>query len=486
MRLRELYASIRQFHENPRLISFASSPAGSVIVWLLATLLLWPSGLSHFIPFILLLVQIRPQRAELILCLGSAWVLYDMLISHGAWGPVTIITGALIILSLLYLIFMAARSYQGLPGPVHQHPLIILHLIILTGLTLLPVFHNALSTFHPGLSRVITAIVLMSPFFAWRVGYLLLSARKRQNKLGNFMDHLYYFLPIFGGTNVPYGKGRDYLLAKRAHGPEQFAKSQLAGLKLLVLAWLWLGVMEAMDIGVYGEKGRLTSFALSDFHPAIFHLRTMMLGEAPQHIPIYMAWEGVFLDLIYATLDLAIFGHFIIGCLRLFGFNVFRNTYKPLLAQSLVDFWNRYYYYFKELLVDFFFYPTFLTYFKSRPKIRIFAAIMMAAFLGNTYYHLLEWLAWGQVSFLSGKGLWTQLVPYLFYTFLLGLGVFVSMLREQKRRGKPQQPSTYPWLHSIRRIAGVWIFFGLIRIWDVGPLATFGERMVFFSSLFGM
>ena len=44
----------------------------------------------------------------------------------------------------------------------------------------------------------------------------------------------------------------------------------------------------------------------------------------------------------------------IVGYLRLCGFNVFRNTYKPLLAETMVEFWNRYYYYFKELLVNFF------------------------------------------------------------------------------------------------------------------------------------
>ncbi|MEF8725082.1 hypothetical protein [Candidatus Accumulibacter phosphatis] len=39
----------------------------------------------------------------------------------------------------------------------------------------------------------------------------------------------------------------------------------------------------------------------------------------------------------------------IIGTLRLFGFNVFRNTYKPLPPESILEFWNRYYYYLKEL-----------------------------------------------------------------------------------------------------------------------------------------
>jgi hypothetical protein len=241
-----------------------------------------------------------------------------------------------------------------------------------------------------------------------------------------------------------------------------------------------------MDIGIYGIKGNLTGYSLRDFHPVIFHLKELISGDIPQHIPIYITWTNIFLDLIYATLETAIVGHVIIGCLRLFGFNVFRNTYKPLFAQSIMDFWNRYFYYFKEVLLEFFFYPCFLSYFKSQPTLRIFAAIMMAAFLGNVYYHLLMWMALGEVIITTGKGLSTQLVPYLFYAFILGIGIFVSMRREQRRRGKPLQAGKYSWLSAVRRIMGVWLFFGIIRIWDVQPAATFGERMDFFRSLFGI
>ena len=89
------------------------------------------------------------------------------------------------------------------------------------------------------------------------------------------------------------------------------------------------------------------------------------------------------------VLKLAARGHEIVGVLRLFGFNVFRNTYKPLLAPSLVEFWNRYYYYFKELLVDFFFFPTYVRRFRTSPRLRMLAATLAAAGFGNLYYHLL-------------------------------------------------------------------------------------------------
>ena len=102
-------------------------------------------------------------------------------------------------------------------------------------------------------------------------------------------------------------------------------------------------------------------------------------------------------------LRLAVKGHLIVGFLRLYGFNVFRNTYKPLLAESIVEFWNRYYYYFKELLVTFFFMPTFTGPAKRLrhwPRLRLLAAVFAAAFVGNVYYHVIkesEALAQGQL-----------------------------------------------------------------------------------------
>ncbi len=38
----------------------------------------------------------------------------------------------------------------------------------------------------------------------------------------------------------------------------------------------------------------------------------------------------------------------------------------------------------------------------------------------------------------------------------------------------------------IRRIAGVWTFFALISIWADASAATFGQRVEFFVSLFGV
>lgn len=54
---------------------------------------------------------------------------------------------------------------------------------------------------------------------------------------------------------------------------------------------------------------------------------------------------SIYCELVRQVLRHAVNGHAVIGTLRLFGFKVFRNTYKPLLAESRVAFWGRYYYF---------------------------------------------------------------------------------------------------------------------------------------------
>ena len=70
------------------------------------------------------------------------------------------------------------------------------------------------------------------------------------------------------------------------------------------------------------------------------------------------------------------------------------------------------------------------------------------------------------------------------YCFLLALGIAVSMLRQRTQRRSPETP---PVLVRIRRIAGVWIFYALIQIWNA-PAVGVGslQRLDFFLSLFGL
>ena len=130
----------------------------------------------------------------------------------------------------------------------------------------------------------------------------------------------------------------------------------------------------------------------------------------------------------------------------MFGFHVPRTPTGRLIAQRVLDFWNRYFFYFKELMFDFFFLPTYLTSFRTRPRLRIVAAVMSAAFFGNFYFHFIR-----DQPFLGSdppSRILALIAPRAVYTFLLGLGISGLMLRERARRGRDEvtaDPSNTAW-----------------------------------------
>jgi hypothetical protein len=262
---------------------------------------------------------------------------------------------------------------------------------------------------------------------------------------------------------------------------EALARSQLAGIKLLLLGLVLKGVRGLFNAFVYGPGTELTEVA-GGLTLGIPKLEELTAAGGSAAAP-GLAWLSVYCELIFQVLRHAINGHMIIGVLRLTGFHVFRSTYKPLLAESITEFWNRYYFYFKELLVNFFFLPVFTRtgkLLRDWPTLRLFVAIFAAAGLGNMYYHMLnhgDLLAAGQVGTVI-----YELRSRFFYCFLLALGIFVSMYREQRRGGKElPQGAAWRWF----RRAGVWTFFGLIFIWNAKGGGDFSARVAFFFSLFG-
>ena len=480
--LKEFYQRVSQFHENPAVIEFVSTPRGNILLWMIVLILL--SGRMRYFPLVPLMVlsQLRPTQRTLFMSLGGVILVFgSQLPKLGVDDPFVFMATAAVLLAFIFMIFRIAKSFAAFPAVVKRYPQITLHLLLWSVLLPIIFFSGIPDSVPVALKATITAVILMLPHLVWRLGYLLYSGKHGTLQNGRFRDHLFYCLPAFGGTNVPFGRGHEYLQSKKSDSGLDLSRSQLAGLKLLFLAWLWIIAREVFSLWFYGEAGHLTGIS-TESNFGLFRLKELISGSAPA-LSLPMAWTCLLVDMVDDTLDLAILGHLVIGCLRLFGFNVFRNTYKPLLATSIVDFWNRYYYYFKELLVEFFFFPVFLSFFKKQPRLRIFAAVMAAAFAGNFYYHAMQQL--GLFLDLGFVDAFTQIRSYGFYAFLLGLGVVISMSREKACRGKirPQHSAFMSSWITVRKIAGVWIFFSLVRIWDQ-PGTLFMDETRFFLSLF--
>jgi hypothetical protein len=148
----------------------------------------------------------------------------------------------------------------------------------------------------------------------------------------------------------------------------------------------------------------------------------------------HLRWESQILFFFEVTLNFAVLGHRIIAGCRMAGFNALRNSYRPLSSKTISEFFNRFYYYFKELLVDFFFYPTFLRYWKGHKKLRMIFATFASIAFGNSFFHLVrDW------HFFQETGLWKGLVNYqvlFFYNVVLATAVSVSQLRKRGPRAR--------------------------------------------------
>jgi hypothetical protein len=132
-------------------------------------------------------------------------------------------------------------------------------------------------------------------------------------------------------------------------------------------------------------------------------------------------------------MSISLWGHAMIATCRMAGFRALRNTYAPLSSRTIAEYWNRYYFYFKELLVDMFFYPTFIRCFKKRPRLRIFFATFVAASLGNTLFHLTR--SFSSAVYFGAVTMIISFRSFLFYSLVLALGISLSQIRPRTPRG---------------------------------------------------
>ncbi|HEX7213340.1 MAG TPA: hypothetical protein VF578_03945 [Methylomirabilota bacterium] len=445
-----------QLHEDPALIARWQSWLGPLLTWL------------------------TPRRRRSLLALGALYVavrqpLREMVPGVDLRAPGGPVAGAIVVLgcfAAVAAVFVAASRFASLPAVLRSRPQVCLHAAFWALVAIAWLVPDDRGAGAAALSGLVLAL----PFLLWRMGYLLMSGQRGRVASSRFGDHLLYLYPAYGGTNTPYGKGLDHLARHEAASEAALARSQLAGIKLLILAAIYNGLLALMAGLVYGDpRGAWSGHGLG-----LPRLEQMLPAAGT---PWATAWVSLYVALVWDVLKLAARGHEIVGILRLFGFNVFRNTYKPLLAPSIVEFWNRYYYYFKELLVEFFFFPTYVRRFRRSPRLRIFAATLAAAGFGNLYYHVLQHDAF----MLTLR--WATIGPWLlsrgFYCLLLSVGIYLSMRREQARRGTVAA-APVPMLTQVRRVAGVWTFFALLSIWADDSVTGFGQRVSFFLALFGV
>ena len=271
---------------------------------------------------------------------------------------------------------------------------------------------------------------------------------------------------FWGGSATPIGKSFGYLNKFDAKDEIELAATRLKALKLVVWA-LWLtGLWVAFEWLLRDQLG------LPELNAAILAHAYGVGFSGVQNWASLLS--NYFLDLII----ISIWGHFIVAIVRMCGYRIPRNTVNPLASRTLAEFWNRYFFYFKELLVDFFFYPTFVRWFKKSPKLRIAFATFCAAGVGNFLYHFMrETHVFATMEWQDALAVFQNAG---FYSLALATGLILSQLRKRKPR-----PEDGFWRYEVTPRIGVIGFFCFLKIFDdITGIGTLTERAAFTISLF--
>ena len=273
--------------------------------------------------------------------------------------------------------------------------------------------------------------------------------------------------PFWSPAYLPFGKGAAFLRKHLSKTPRETAITQIKAIKLLVWANLLFALLALLDwlfdarVAVPGVDDAIDAFL------------------AGRPFPRLVGWAAIVLAAARYALQVAAWAHLFIGIARLAAYRLPRGSWRPLQARTLMDYFNRFHYYFKELLVDLFFMPTFFRVFRNHPRLRMFFATFMAAGVGNALWHFTR-----NIDVVASDGLASALASYtsyLFYAGLLAAGVGLS----QVRANMGIRPAVTP-LARAASFLFVWSFVIGIHVFGDGSRThTLTERLHFMAALFG-
>jgi hypothetical protein len=388
------------------------------------------------------------------------WVMVTVVATREGVGPQVVrqLDGSM--LALFFLFSAAAlycvRRWNG--RLIARRPILCLHAAFILLLLL-----GASGLLH-GVPRVsLWSFIATFAAYFWFLCYALKDIRAKD--ASSIWVQLGVFHPFWGSTTAPLGKGAAYLRRVETKNPFDLAISQLKGFKLLMWVWVLSAISVCMQI------------------TAVRFLHTPTLQEAlARHAAGHpYAWNICCASVIYTffqgMIGYAVYGDTYVACARMAGYPILRNSYRPLSSKTLADFWNRYYYYFKELLVEVFFFPTFLRYFNRHPRARLFFATFMAAGVGNFIFHFMR-----EINSVPQLGLLKTVVgyqSYAFYCTALAVGIGLSQMRKQRRELRHQG-----WLRGTV-LPSLWVilFYCVLEVFGWYPYSPY-SLSAHFSFLF--
>jgi len=374
-----------------------------------------------------------------------------------AWELALLAYGVYVLLAWLCLVYVRHRPHSL----VARRPITLL----LTGaFTLL-----FLSTGEvvDGAGRVLLwSFLIIYCAYIWFFAYALLDQTSKARSSDCLQ--LGTLHPFWGSTALPYGKGAALLRKTQAASDRELAVTQIKGFKLLVWAVLLLGLDTALKFAFENHL---------HLHSIEFEIDAYLAhtpGTRVRH------WLSLVWSQIDFVLWFAMWGNIVVATARFAGFRLPQSTWRPFEARTLIEYFNRIVYYFKELMVDMFFTPTFLSVFKRHPRLRMFFATFMAAGVGNAAYHFFR-----DISLAADVGLiafFLSFTSYAFYCIVLACAIGLS----QVRASKGYRPSA-SLIGRMQSFICVWGFVTILQIFgDETRSHTLDDRLHYLFYLFGI
>jgi hypothetical protein len=342
-----------------------------------------------------------------------------------------------------------------------RRPLIMLLFLefFLCGLTALPAMK--------GLPRVMlwSMVIVLTPY-VWFLPFAVIDLRSQPP--GDPLLQMAALRPFWSPTYLPFGKGAALLRKTLSKNPRDLAITQIKAIKLL--AWANALILTKRYLGrICDEYLHIPS--MEDAMDAFLH---------DQPFSVALGWSSIILEVAKYSLKIAMWAGLFIGIARLAGYRLPRGSWRPLESRTLMDYFNRFHYYFKELLVDLFFLPSFFTLFRNRPRLRMFFATFMAAGVGNAIWHFMYDIR--VVASLGLAGAIETYTSYGFYCVVLATGIGISQVRANMGIRPPSSP-----LGRVYSFLFVWSFVTCLHVFgDESRNHSLTERFRFLGSLFGV
>ncbi len=446
---------IPRIDADPRIVAFAQTTGGKLAMLACASVLFYFRGVRDPVVIAILAgIFFLPRHTWTLMAIGGMCWIPSMV--KGGFSLEQRAMGTVLAIAITALLWVVIHRWPK--GFVAKRPRI----------TLLVVFSAAVGgALH---SAVLWPLVGALAACLWIISFALTD--RADASLWPNATMFFSFFPAALASTTPFFKRPSAMRRMEAKNAEERAVVQLKGLKLLAWSFLLSLVWATLDMA-WGAAG-------------IPKLPDAIAASTANHPPAwYLCWASLLTGFVDSVLRTAIWGNTVVAGCRLAGFKLLRNTYRPLESRTIVDFWNRYYYYFKELIADFFFYPVYMRCFKKHPRVRMLFATWVSVGLGIPIFHFIR-----DIDVVRDLGLWravTGFHVFMVYATILSIGIGVSQIRRTGTRGNGPQNPQGSWLRTrLAPIAGVVLFFCFLQVFEeLRHTVPIREHLLFLTRLVG-